>query len=54
MKHDDIVDALAYQGTLLDRMTEGQTIKEIEDDEYEREKEESHLNGQGRSAITGY
>lgn len=53
-KHDDIVDALAYQGILIDKMSEGLTQEEINDEEYEREKEESGVNEYGRNQTTGY
>jgi len=53
-KHDDVVDALAYQGILIDRMSEGMTQEEVYDAEYEREYEESDLQDQGRCQITGY
>lgn len=53
-KHDDIVDALAYQGILIDMMVESPTLKDIEDEEYEREKEDSGFNDTGRNSITGY
>lgn len=53
-KHDDVVDALSYQGILIDMMSEAPTLKDLEDEEYEHDKEESGLNDQGRSAITGY
>jgi hypothetical protein len=53
-KHDDVVDALAYQGILIDRMSEGMTQEEIIDAEYEQDYEDSDLQNQGRCAITGY
>lgn len=53
-RHDDVVDALAYQGILIDSMSEGMTETEIEEDEYEREYAESGHNDHGRSEITGY
>lgn len=53
-KHDDTVDALSYQGILIDKMTEGLTPEEIIDEEYEDEKESSGFSNQGRDLITGY
>lgn len=53
-KHDDIVDALSYQGILIDLMSEGQTLEEQQQDEYNAEYEESGLNYQGRDPCTGY
>ena len=53
-KHDDIVDAMSYLGLMIDRIIDAPTKEEIEDDEYEREMEESGINGAGRSEICGY
>lgn len=53
-KHDDIVDALAYQGILIDKMTEGMTTEEIKEEEYNEERESSDWSNQGRCAETGY
>ncbi len=53
-RHDDTVDALAYQGILIDSMSEGMTEEELEEDEYEREYSDSGMTVQGRSEITGY
>lgn len=53
-KHDDVVDALAYQGILIDRMSEGLTETEIEEEEYEREYQDSDLTDDGRNYLTGY
>lgn len=53
-RHDDTVDALAYQGILIDSMSEGMTEEELEEDEYEREYADSGMSEQGRSEITGY
>lgn len=53
-KHDDTVDALSYQGILIDMMVESPTLKDIEDEEYERDKEEGGYNNTGRNSITGY
>lgn len=54
MKHDDVVDALSYQGILIDLMTEGLTQDEIKEEEYNEEREESGWSNQGRDLITGY
>ena len=53
-RHDDTVDALAYQGILIDSMSEGMTEEELEDEEYEREYSDSGVSEQGRSEVTGY
>lgn len=53
-KHDDTVDALAYQGILIDKMTEGSTVEEIQEEEYEEEREHSGFNYSGRDTCTGY
>lgn len=53
-KHDDVVDALAYQGILIDRMSEGMTKDEIAEEEYLEEYNESGLSEQGRNKQTGY
>ena len=53
-KHDDVVDALAYQGILIDLMSEGRTVEEIDDDLYEEERTNSGLADTGRDSMTGY
>lgn len=53
-RHDDQVDAFAYQGVLLDKMLEAPTREELEEDEYENELYESELTYVGKSATTGY
>lgn len=53
-KHDDQVDALAYVGLILDKMTAGSTIKELEQEAYEEELELSGYYEEGRSMTTGY
>jgi predicted phage terminase large subunit-like protein len=53
-KHDDQVDALAYVGLILDKMVEGRTIRELEQEEYDEDLELSGLTEQGRSTYTGY
>jgi predicted phage terminase large subunit-like protein len=53
-KHDDQVDALAYIGLILDRVLHGRSEREIEEDEYDEDYEQSGLAAQGRNAYTGY
>jgi predicted phage terminase large subunit-like protein len=53
-KHDDCVDAMSYMGLLIDKMHEGRTEKDIEDEAYEKDYSESGLNLSGRNLITGY
>lgn len=53
-KHDDVVDALSYQGILIDLMTEGLTQDEIKEEEYNEELEDSEWTNQGRDLCTGY
>jgi hypothetical protein len=38
----------------LDKMVEGRSIREIEQEEYEEDLENSGLAEQGRSTVTGY
>lgn len=54
LKHDDTVDALSYQGILIDKMTEGLTQEEITEEEYDREYESSGWSDLGRDELTGY
>ena len=54
LKHDDTVDALAYQGILIDKMSEGYTPDEIKQEEYDSEYESSGWNDVGRDSMTGY
>lgn len=44
----------SYQGILMDSMSEGRTVKEIEDDEYDEDRKDSGYDEQGRDPITGY
>jgi hypothetical protein len=53
-KHDDQVDAIAYLGLMIDKIIEAPTKEEMEDDEYEQERNEGGLNDEGRSIICGY
>lgn len=51
-RHDDIVDAIAYLGLMLDKMVEADTVEELEEEEYLAEFGEEQLSG--RSVLTGY
>ena len=53
-RHDDVVDALAYQGILIDKMSEGYSKEELIEDEYEKEYQHSGHADQGRDTTTGY
>ena len=53
-KHDDVVDALAYQGILIDRMAEGLTSEEIVEEQYDEDARDSDLYNLGRNKDTGY
>jgi phage terminase large subunit-like protein len=53
-KHDDMVDAIAYLGLMIDKIIEAPTREEIAEIEYEDELEQSDLNLQGKSEICGY
>lgn len=53
-KHDDQVDALAYIGLILDKMVEGQTEKQLQQEEYEEDVRQLDDFDAGRSACTGY
>jgi len=53
-KHDDQVDALSYLGLILDRMVEGPTHKEIEEEQYLDELRQSDTSDAGRNSCTGY
>jgi predicted phage terminase large subunit-like protein len=53
-KHDDVVDALSYQGILIDLMSEGRTETELHDEQYDEDYKQSDLADQGRNADTGY
>jgi len=53
-KHDDVVDALAYQGILIDKMSEGLTEDEIQKEDFEEEYRESGFDEIGRNLTTGY
>lgn len=49
-----VVDGLAYQGILIDKMAEGMTEQEVLDEEYEEEYSKSGLQYEGRCEQTGY
>lgn len=51
---DDQVDAWAYMGTLLDRLIEAPTQKELDEEEHLDEYRSSGLSFSGRSRLTGY
>ena len=53
-KHDDMVDAFAYLGLILDKMVEAPTTNEINDEAYADELESSGWYDTGRNAVTGY
>lgn len=53
-KHDDMIDAFAYLGLMLDRVIEAPTEQELEDEEYEEEFGEELEAASGRSTLTGY
>lgn len=48
------MDALAYQGILIDKMSEGLTNEELQEEIYEEEYRDSNLKYVGRSESTGY
>ena len=52
-KHDDQVDALSYLGLIIDKMIEGPTHKEVEEDEYDATTRAESAD-YGQSATTGY
>lgn len=53
-KHDDVVDALAYQGILIDYMSEGMTKEEMDDEEYQEDYKNSGYADTGRDYVCGY
>ena len=53
-RHDDQVDAFAYLGLLIDRMQDAPTAKEIDQQEYEDELEESGYSNETANRVTGY
>lgn len=53
-RHDDQVDSMAYLGIILDKMSEGRTDEEVEEELYQEEYEEAGLSQEGKSAICGY
>lgn len=53
-KHDDQVDALAYVGLILDKVIAGSSQRQLDEDDYAEEYENSGLAEAGRSELTGY
>lgn len=53
-RHDDQVDAFAYLGLIVDRMSDADTAEEIIEEEYEEMVKESNYHRQGVSQICGY
>ena len=53
-KHDDQVDALAYQGHLLMKMASAPTLTEMVEEEREEEIRKAGLSFEGRNSWTGY
>lgn len=51
--HDDQVDALAWLGLILNRLSSAPTIKELEDEDFEEERRLT-MQASGKSATTGY
>lgn len=49
-----MVDALSYQGILIDLMSEGLTQDELNEEDYNEELENSGWSDQGRDLCTGY
>lgn len=52
--HDDIVDALAWVGLMLDRLVVARTDEEQREEDWEEEVEESISFHSGRNSMTGY
>ena len=53
-RHDDQVDAMAYLGLIVDKMIDAPTKEEMEEQDYEEEKQTSGIYETGRSSYTGY
>ena len=53
-KHDDQVDALAYQGHLLMKMASAPTLTDMVEEEREEEIRKAGLSFEGRNPWTGY
>lgn len=53
-RKDDQCDAFAYLGLMLDILIEAPSQQEAEQEAYDLELEESGINHDGRSSITGY
>jgi predicted phage terminase large subunit-like protein len=52
-RNDDLVDAMSYLGLMLDMFVQGMSKKEIEQEEYEEELEDSYFDS-GKSETCGY
>jgi predicted phage terminase large subunit-like protein len=52
--HDDQVDAFSLIGQAINKFSEAPTDKEVEEDAYELEKQESGMMDHGRCELTGY
>lgn len=48
------VDAMSYLGMIADKMIQGATQEELDEDEYEEFVRESRSVYDGRSSTTGY
>jgi predicted phage terminase large subunit-like protein len=53
-KHDDQVDAMAWLGLIVDRFVSGPSRKQVAQEDYEEEYQNSGLADEGRSELTGY
>jgi predicted phage terminase large subunit-like protein len=53
-RHDDMVDTLSLMGVAMNKFIEAPTKKQIEEQEYADEWNESGIQEQGRSLYTGY
>jgi len=53
-RHDDQVDALAWLGLIIDTMNTAPTLKELAEEDYEMQYQESGMYEQGRNPVTGY
>ena len=53
-KHDDQVDAMAYLGLICDKLIEGPTKEQLDEEEYEQEFGDYRSQYDGRNQTTGY
>lgn len=53
-KHDDMVDAFAYLGLILNKMVEAPTVAEQQEEDYANDLQQHGFFDTGRSAVTGY